>query len=815
MQRRTMSYGGTLLFVGVLALAGCSGEDGAAGAPGATGPAGATGATGATGPAGQDLTATAKPESCAVCHGGAGASHQAIYNQYTDTSKLAATIESVVSTPLASDPTKFDVVVTFSLKKNGSAYATDITTLAQKTVYVTKYDSATGQFAPSTSLGKFASLGSGRYTAKNNDTPTPPALPVYAAFAPETSNAIVFAYFAENPTLITPKGSYKLYDNLASVAQAFGDAGTYASAANVAGCERCHGTPYQKHGYRVAKVAGLPDFAACKTCHYDTRTGGHQGWQLLVDDPATYAALPVDARGDKVLTDAQKAKYPYKANIMNDVHMSHAMEFAYPQTMSNCVTCHEGKLGSILTAANFKLATCKSCHPVTGVGGTDPKRAPALKDILTATATRAAIHTMDLYTYADDATGSCNGCHTDASAKKFSAIHSGSNARVYAADGTKYSSTIKATVDSMSFNSTTNILTANFSVTGASATAIIKPTVVVSLYGYDTKDFVVSGHGSQPAPDGKRNLEWAEGASGNSPRLTVTPTATAGNTTWTATADLSLWAARLADGSVKRAEVGFLPALGLDQTKAPDNTATSATYNPVIAIAGVTKTFDLVGKAMVADASSYGRNIVDAAKCNKCHEALGTTFHSPAYGSAGVQACRLCHFVGAGGSHLEMQSRSIDSYVHAIHSMQPFDIGDKDSSGVPLWDFTDPVDAMRYEHHVGSTYPNFTILNCESCHNAGTYDVPDQSRSLASILSKADTANGWDRNIGAVPSYVTGPASRACGSCHRAVMINEDKAGELAAFNEHTGTFGYMLDATTGAAAVLDAAIAKIMAVFK
>ncbi len=51
---------------------------------------------------------------------------------------------------------------------------------------------------------------------------------------------------------------------------------------------------------------------------------------------------------------------------MNDVHMSHAMEFPYPQSMSSCVTCHEGKLDTVLADANFTVATCKSCHPVTG-----------------------------------------------------------------------------------------------------------------------------------------------------------------------------------------------------------------------------------------------------------------------------------------------------------------------------------------------------------------------------------------------------------------------------------------------------------------
>jgi OmcA/MtrC family decaheme c-type cytochrome len=453
------------------------------------------------------------------------------------------------------------------------------------------------------------------------------------------------------------------------------------------------------------------------------------------------------------------------------------------------------------------------------VGGADPKRAPALRPILSA---QSYSHPMDLYTYADKpvsegGTGTCNSCHAGA----FAQIHSGYNKLIYATGGTKFSSTITTTIDSVAFAS--NALTVNFSVNGADAAAILKPTVVVSLYGYDTKDFVVSGHGSQPAPDGKRNLEATFGT--DTTRLQIAQGTT--SNAFVATADLTLWAARIGV-DITKAEIGILPALGLNQTVAPDNSATltggatNPNYNPYIAIAGATKSFDLVGNGGTANA--YGKAIVDPAKCNKCHDALGTTFHSPSYGGSGVVGCRLCHGITSGGSHLEMQSRSIDSYVHAIHSFQVFDIGDIDNNGTPtnpaddfpVWDFTDPVDAMRYEHHAKlSTYPNFTILNCESCHNAGTYDVPDQSKSLPGLLSKADTANGWDRTIGAVPAYVTGPGSRACGSCHRAVMINENNGAELAAFNGHTEAFGYMLDATTNGTSILDAAIQKIMSFFE
>jgi OmcA/MtrC family decaheme c-type cytochrome len=454
--------------------------------------------------------------------------------------------------------------------------------------------------------------------------------------------------------------------------------------------------------------------------------------------------------------------------------------------MANCVTCHDGKLGMILTDEKFTPATCKSCHPVTGVGGTDSKRAPALKTVM------GAIHgDFDVYGAAANA---CNGCHSATGfAPTFAEIHSGYDKLIYAADGTPYSDIFKAQIDSATFDSATNKLTVEFSATKTGGDAVtltaadITPLVVVSLYGYETKDFLVGGHGSHA--DGKRNLEAAFGTA--HPRLAFSGTAPA----WKVEIDLSTWAGKITDGSVKRAEIGILPKLLSDP---------AVSTSPALAIAGVSKTFDLAGNAVVADADAYGRSIVSVAKCDACHDKLGVTFHNASYGSAGVVGCRLCHIVGSGGSHLEMQSRSIDSYVHAIHSMQPFDIGDVD--------FADPIEAMHYEHHIDSVYPKFTTLNCESCHNAGTYGVPDQFRSLPGLLSKADVVA--DRNIGAVPAYVVGPASRACGACHRAKMINEDQAGELAAFNAHTASFGTLLDATTNGATVLDEAIAKLMAMF-
>jgi hypothetical protein len=97
----------------------------------------------------------------------------------------------------------------------------------------------------------------------------------------------------------------------------------------------------------------------------------------------------------------------------------------------------------------------------------------------------------------------------------------------------------------------------------------------------------------------------------------------------------------------------------------------------------------------------------------------------------------------------------------------------------------------------------------------GAYNVPDQTKSLAGLLSESDPVTGWDRNIGEVPSYVTGPASRACGGCHRAVLIKHDEAGELMSFNQHTKQGGYLIEAGEDDVGTLMTVINEIMANFQ
>jgi hypothetical protein len=823
-------------------LAGCSGDDGKNGATGpagpggetgATGPTGPTGATGPTGPAGSvDTIASTKPESCSTCHQGAGDQHQAIFANYADSSNKNLKLD-ILSVQKTANANEFRLDFTIKdAKGNGIADGNELPsfkTPGQRTFYVVAYDSASRKFDQLMGFGASPSAntcasncssgvidaGSGSYyillSKASYDLTAPPA--------PYTGT-LAYGYVARGADLLVSKGNYRLYSDFASDGlDIVGDVATFESAANVESCETCHDAPYKKHGYREATVANLPDFAACKTCHYDSRNGGHGAWQQMLDDPYAWAT---GVTPDPV-------KYKYTANVMNDVHMSHAMEFPYPQSMANCNTCHEGKLARVINDKTFTSTTCKSCHAVDGIDAWegqkyDEERAPALKELWT----KAGVITFH------EITDDCGTCHkTGGVGSTFGEYHTGYNAMIYDASGKRYDSLYNVKVDTVAFDATTSVMTIELSATNTAT----KPVVAVSFYGYETKDFYISGHtgdghaGSDATAGcwserGQRwggcTMEYTLGANlndlatdvsttkDNNLLFTEVATGTAGK--WKVSLDLSKYIqpsstktpttssptiasipALIANGTIKRAEVAILPTL---------------------VIGGQTVAIDAVSKTVKLADSSFdetyfktdgGSAITPVKNCDACHDQLATTFHSPSYGGS-VTVCRTCHQVTNGGAHLEMQSRSIDSYAHAIHMFQYFDTN--------TVDFAEPVAAARYERHIEHTLPYFTPLACESCHAAGKYNVPDQSKSMPSLLSASYTLKNKDRAIGTVPSYVTGAAGRACAGCHRAEMINEDAAGDLASLNSHVAQNGVLLD-NTAPNSYLYAVLDKIMGYFK
>ena len=319
----------------------------------------------------------AKPESCATCHGGAGEGHQAVYDKYTDESAFEMIFTDFTVGPGGAANT-FDGTLEFTILKDGLPF-TDFAGLDDARFLVSEYNSAendyqTGAFFWITmDIASVAMGADGDYTIDVNGLPFDP-----------TVNGQVYGYIAQTPLFEhegsagseLPEGTHvHLYDDVANAALAFGDAlvtspNAYVSAANVGGCEKCHGMPYLKHGYRAAEVDGvLPDFAACKSCHLNERGGFAEDFQYMADEPFNWAS---DV--------APTVDYGYRGNIMNNVHMSHAMEFPYPQSMQNCATCHGAltdatgavipgtdKLAMVLDDTQFTAETCLSCHPVQGI----------------------------------------------------------------------------------------------------------------------------------------------------------------------------------------------------------------------------------------------------------------------------------------------------------------------------------------------------------------------------------------------------------------------------------------------------------------
>ncbi|MFH1381857.1 MAG: hypothetical protein ABIH70_03090 [Chloroflexota bacterium] len=703
-------------------------------------------------------------EVCAACHGQAGAAHQASYDElYQDDVIKVTNLNYSFSAP---DSHK----VAFKMTKDGVPIdAQEIQNLA---IYFVPYTGTSFQFEPA---GERLSLkGDLSYDGAGVTTSTL----VNGGYSDLSKvNGLVVVYGRDESVGTLPariNQSKYLYAALIET----GTGVDYVSAANNDGCVKCHTDPYAKHGYILAQVNNdaTTDFYTCKACHLDNGEGGHFEWQLLVDDPEKAVEWLNSEEDLSIFTPEQLDQLAYTTSLMNDVHMSHAMEFPYPQSMANCITCHEGKLDKVLSAENFNIKTCKSCHAVNG----DEEHGTT--ELALSTIIPSGIHgSMDLDTV------NCASCHA------FSTIHSGYDEIIYTADGQRYSDAITVTINKASLSG--NELTITLSASGTAGSvdsANIVPEVMVSLYGYDTKDFIVNGHdrydssgnGVISRADGDLPKGAYEVGTEHAYFKTVSQAAGA----WTVTHDLTEWSGMIADGTIKRVEIAVLSIL--------DNAD-----GEEVAINAVSRTFNLGTNKF--DDAFYSPIVKVEDGCNNCHDALATTFHTPDYGGK-VVVCRMCHVGLVGGSHLEMQSRSIDSYIHAIHSSQAFDIGDID--------FADPVEAMHYEHHINFPYPTPGVTNCESCHNPGTYNVPDQSKSLPGILSAADKVTTMDRNIGAVPSYVTGPAARACGACHRARLINEDDAEGLSEFFQHIEFGGYLIENGAG---VIDTVIETIMASFK
>jgi OmcA/MtrC family decaheme c-type cytochrome len=192
------------------------------------------------------------------------------------------------------------------------------------------------------------------------------------------------------------------------------------------------------------------------------------------------------------------------------------------------------------------------------------------------------------------------------------------------------------------------------------------------------------------------------------------------------------------------------------------------------------------------------REVTSAAKCNDCHELLGTSYITRQYGAHGASVandpslCGLCHSV-TGASR--GWSRNIQYITHAVHGIGKRTVQYSSYIGV-----TRPPNNLKGIGAYG--YPG--VLNdCEQCHLPGTYDfsnaasldaLPSMVWSTVATGTHAAGAttspyvvlgtnygSGFSNGTQATTaSLVNSPISHACFGCH-------DSASAIAHMKQNGG----------------------------
>ena len=193
-----------------------------------------------------------------------------------------------------------------------------------------------------------------------------------------------------------------------------------------------------------------------------------------------------------------------------------------------------------------------------------------------------------------------------------------------------------------------------------------------------------------------------------------------------------------------------------------------------------------ISELVPAVTTDVRRTIVSAAKCNNCHGQLGVepSFHSGARNNPQGCATGGCHMetysshAGASGGAIGGWSLSIKNFVHGLH-------GAKKNQGL----FNYGASATRPLGMGDIGYPG-VLNNCEQCHVPGSYDFGNAANAAAqpnflwSRDANADMSNPTNINptgIGRSPfidklgdgqadyskdNLVSSPMASACFGCH-------------------------------------------------
>jgi len=205
--------------------------------------------------------------------------------------------------------------------------------------------------------------------------------------------------------------------------------------------------------------------------------------------------------------------------------------------------------------------------------------------------------------------------------------------------------------------------------------------------------------------------------------------------------------------------------------------------------------------------------MVDNAKCVGCHQ--GTMYQHGGDRVDSVQLCVACHnpassdknvrvdtfkIINADGTvntDMTYDGKNAESYdlrnlLHAIHGVakrdQPYVIyrsrgiytfvtdGTELPTGWPADGVTvygSTNDGKTPHNRIVVHYPQ-NMMNCEACHNPGTYQSADQTKAVALTV---DAGTSWPDQS---DDTVIGPNAAACTSCHYSTAVRA-----------HATSFGY------------------------
>lgn len=618
--------------------------------------------------------------------------HQKVYDSSEDTS-FAATITKI--TPNTTDNT---TTVTVLVKKDGKLYVGNFPGW-KFSIYWTVYDN--GSFNgyntyPTDFVLKPTSNNDGTFTFKFS-----PAV--------QMKPNMIFYFGAVKGTPVPPRNlDYVNVEDYINAVYVVGNIS--AVKADPTGCDNCHMKDVLKHGYISTRPTDqngtIRPFFNCIVCHNNGRSSH---------------GVPV------VAIDLVNGNKNTNATLRNTVHAFH-VSFDYPQSMSNCVTCHTGdQLKDVVSNAFKDYDACQTCHG----------------DLITKYGANFKVPHDASYR-----TRNCYYCHEQEKiGPSYASFHNGGyEFSKYYYDKTtgkavRWSEKVKFNIDNITFNNTNNLLTVNWRVLVDNQTYSLNKNysnggdfdfgtdnltdqkgahVLIGYLGYGSKDVV-----------SYKNADISINSDG------------------TATSTLTLDSTTLDNYKVKAVKIGILGVPAYKSNATLDNSSH-------IAVTSVTTNFELAtGKQVDVGLT------VSKVKCDSCHNELimhdtGSYRHDAV---ANPDSCMFCHNPTAAAGHYNEQSRSLDTYLHAYHE------GQLVPDGSAMEEYPQP------------------ISNCQKCHIDG-FGLPKISTDLPVALSGYQAVvSGTAGRASTTTIYFTGPQAAACGGCHKAYPIKNYMKGLL-----YTGT---------------------------